>query len=348
MNPYDKEHLKRLAKYERQITAIYYEAVKQAALIGSNVLNFSPNKPFYFADYPGVKAKIEVLLNELNNNIYSIVVNGIEAEWTLSNNKNSALAQLVFGEDINKLSSSTQRKYFSNNIPARDAFLKRKREGLSLSKKIWKHTEQFKQEIELGLDLGIRNGLSSDKMNAELRSFLKAPEKLFRRVRDEHGNLRLSKAAKAYNPGRGVYRSSYKNTRRLTATETNMSYRTADHERWQQFDFVVGIEIKLSNNHTLNGEPLTDICDTLAGTYPKDFKFTGFHPFCRCITIPILMELDELDNLDNGFGRRSKNQVDDMPKQFNSWIADNKKRVKAAKTLPYFLSDNKKKLQALL
>ncbi|MDR0754714.1 MAG: hypothetical protein LBF04_04920, partial [Prevotellaceae bacterium] len=71
-----------------------------------------------------------------------------------------------------------------------------------------------------------------------------------------------------------VYRSSFKNARRLTATETNIAYRAADYERMQDFDFVVGIEINLSNNHTLNGKPFTDMCDDLKGKYPKDFKFT--------------------------------------------------------------------------
>ena len=55
---------------------------------------------------------------------------------------------------------------------------------------------------------------------------------------------------------------------------------TADHERWQKMDFVVGIEIHLSGNHTCKGRDgkphaFADICDQLQGKYPKDFKFTG-------------------------------------------------------------------------
>ena len=144
------------------------------------------------------------------------------------------------------------------------------------------------------MDVGIRNGLSADDMSQELRQYLKYPDKLFRRVRDEHGELQLSKRAAAFHPGRGVYRSSYKNARRLAATETNIAYMTADYERWQQLDFVVGIEIKLSNNHTLNGMPFTDICDKLKGRYPKDFKFTGWHPHCRCRAVTILKTDDEI------------------------------------------------------
>lgn len=32
-----------------------------------------------------------------------------------------------------------------------------------------------------------------------------------------------------------------------------MAYRSADHERTQQFYFVIGIRINLSNNHTTKG-----------------------------------------------------------------------------------------------
>ena len=53
---------------------------------------------------------------------------------------------------------------------------------------------------------------------------------------------------------------------------------TADYERWQQLDFVVGIEIKLSNNHTLNGMPFTDICDKLKGRYPKGLQVYRLAP----------------------------------------------------------------------
>ena len=50
-----------------------------------------------------------------------------------------------------------------------------------------------------------------------------------------------------YHPGQGVYRSSYKNARRLAVTETNMAYRTSDYLRWQQMEFVVGIRVVMSD-----------------------------------------------------------------------------------------------------
>jgi hypothetical protein len=54
-----------------------------------------------------------------------------------------------------------------------------------------------------------------------------------------------------------------------------MAYRSADVARWEKLDFVTGYEVKLSNNH-----PEYDICDELAGKYPKTFVFKGWHPNC--------------------------------------------------------------------
>lgn len=93
----------------------------------------------------------------------------------------------------------------------------------------------------MGLDLGIRGGLSAREMARDLQKYLQHPDMLFRRVRDEHGLLHLSSRAADFHPGQGVYRSSYKNALRLAATETNIAYNTADYIRWQQMDFVVGI-----------------------------------------------------------------------------------------------------------
>ncbi len=174
------------------------------------------------------------------------------------------------------------------------------------------------------------------------------------------------------HPGRSVYRSSYMNARRLAATKTNIAYRTADHLRWQKMDFVVGIEIVLSNNHTIRLQPgektsdlpgqmradgtpkanavrtLTDICDTLAGRYPKDFKFTGWHPHCRCRAVTILKTEEEMarDTKRILDGRQpsadSANAVTDTPEAFKGWVENNRDRIKHASSVPYFIRDNAK------
>ena len=342
---YDLQHLRNQSAYGREIDRLYRQAVAQAAALGVSLPGFKADTLFSFDDYPAVRKRVEKLLEALQSGISAVILDGIRSEWTLANNKNSELARQVFGDNVGRLTQEQYRRYFSDNDSAREAFEKRKVNGLGLSDRVWRYTEQFKEEIELGLDVGIRNGLSANEMSRELRQYLKYPDKLFRRVRDEHGELRLSKRAAAFHPGRGVYRSSYKNARRLAATETNIAYRTADHERWQQLDFVVGIEIKLSNNH-----PEPDICDDLKGRYPKDFKFTGWHPHCRCYATSILKTEEELaedtrrilagEELDG----ESVNRVDDVPDSFKRWLQDNEERAKRSYSVPYFIKDNPKYL----
>lgn len=72
---------------------------------------------------------------------------------------------------------------------------------------------------------------SAAQLSRLIRADLKEPERLFRWVRTKHGNLVLSKAAEQYHPGRGTYRSSYKNAMRLARTTINESFRQADYER---------------------------------------------------------------------------------------------------------------------
>lgn len=140
---------------------------------------------------------------------------------------------------------------------------------------------------------------------------------------------------------------------------------TADYERWQQLDFVVGIRIELSNNHTLNGKTFRDICDELSaplgstntegkGCYPKDFKFSGWHPLCRCHVITILKTDEEIaedtrrilagEPLDG----KSVNRVTDVPQEFTDWVRDNSERIEYAKSLPYFIKDNKDIVDGIL
>lgn len=364
MNKYDLKHLSNLTTVQRQVDRVFNAAIQEAARLGVKIGEISPDRLFSFADYPITRKEIEMLLDGLKTGLSGVIVNGVRSAWTLANNKNDELARQVFGDNVSKLSQAQYRRYFSTNGAALDAFLARKENGLNLSDRVWRYTEAFKNEIELGLDVGIRNGLSADEMSRELRQWLQHPDMLFRRVRDEHGQLKLSQRAAAFHPGQGVYRSSYKNARRLAATETNIAYRTSDHERWQQLDFVVGIRIVLSNNHTLLGSdgkphPFTDICDELSaplgstntrgqGCYPKDFKFTGWHPHCRCHAESILKTEEEMaaDNArimaGEDVSETSENTVTDVPQEFKDWLDNNKERVKYVSSVPYFISDNAK------
>lgn len=342
-NKYDRQHLQNLLNIERQVDAIYMAAAKESAQItslveGSNLRSTT----FSFDDYIITRKKFKRLLERLNDGIFGIIINGVHSEWTLANNKNNELCRQVFGNALPHLSKAQQRRYFSTNPKAEEAFLQRKESGLKLSERVWNYSNLFKREIELGVDLGIRGGLSADEMSRDLKQYLRHPDMLFRRVKNERGELVLSKNAAAYHPGRGVYRSSYKNALRLAATECNMAYRTADYLRWQDEDFVVGIRIQTSQtNH-----PIKDICDELEGNYPKDFKFTGWHPWCRCYATPILKTKEEIiaDNQRIIDGKpisdKSVNTVEDVPEKFKEWVRVNESKMLYANTSPYFIRDN--------
>ncbi len=340
---YDQKHRENLAKRAKKVQQFYDAAVKRIAKAAApSLADADEKKEFRFEDFPALQKETEALVQDLRTSLQTNIEEGDEESWTLSNTKNDAMVDSIVGRA--KLPKATVAKWKHTHLEALGAFISRKEEGMNLSKRVWNITKQFKGEMELALELGMGQGKSAAELSRDIRKYLQYPDKLFRRVRDKSGALRLSKAAAAFHPGRGVYRSSYKNALRMTATENNIAYRTADHNRWQALPFVLGIEVRLSNNH-----PVPDICDTFAGKrFPKDFKFTGWHPWCRCYAVSVLASQEEMDAytkaLMNGedvshwkFG----GQVEDMPKEFTDWMKDNGQRMANAKSLPYFIRDNK-------
>ncbi len=104
--------------------------------------------------------------------------------------------------------------------------------------------------------------------------------------------------------------------------------------------------------------PLTDICDELAGNYPKGFKFTGWHPNCRCHTETILLGGADFEDFIKAKreGRayditKARGYVSEPPAAFKAWVKGNAGRIAAAAkagTTPYFIRDNQKTVDALL
>lgn len=343
-------HFNRVERYAALVDAIYAESIKEFSKLALSV-GYDPSKPFQFSDYPHIKARVAELQREITANIQGVIVNGITAEWEESNLKNDALARSVIGIRKFDLDEKGRNKiptrfkpYFNNNADALGSFVDRKANGLGLSAKVWKLADQYKSDLELALSVGISDGRSAAELSRDVRQYLNEPKKLFRRVMQDE-KLRLSKAAKAYHPGQGVCRSSYKNAMRLTRTEINTAYRTADNARWGQMDFVVGFEVKRSGR----GYDCS-VCESLAGKYPKSFAFTGWHPHCRCYMIPILKTDEEFWAWD-GRGEAptdSVNTVGNVPQGFKNWTLDNASRINKAKengTLPYFLKDNQRYYQ---
>lgn len=346
---WERKHVAQMGARSKAIKKLFDNLAHQASLLGIDV-NLESDEEFYLKDYPVLEKRIDELVKEVAKKVTREITDGEEEAWLQANAKNDALVDAVV-KGIG-VPEEIVSQWKQPNLTALSAFQARKIAGMGLSKRVWALTKSAKQELELALDIGLGEGKSAAELSRDIRQYLNEPDKLFRRVRDKHGILRLSKAAQAYHPGRGVYRSSYKNALRLTQTEINMAYRSADHERWAQEPWVIGQRVCLSNNHTLNGLPFHDICDDVQGVYPKDFKFVGWHPKCRCYKIPELAKREErvayLKKMVNGedvSGYKFSGEVKKVPEGFDKWMKDNAERISGAEVrgkLPYFLRDNGK------
>jgi hypothetical protein len=359
-----KELFLRTEKYADNVRKIYREHMQQIIDIVKNT-ELKAGVPFSFAEY-GYGDEATGILRSLYSRVYQEIRGDITREWMLSNQNVDELVTGIFGN--NALDNNHLLRYFQHNKEAVNVFFARKSsgEGLNLSQRVWKYVSPYKEELENCIDLALGEGTGANKLASKVQEYLQYPDRWYRRFRiktgtDDDGNPIWSmiwkrrifdRAIQSYkwindnpkhhHPGRGVYRSSYRNAQRLTRTETNMAYRSAEFERWQQLDFVVGIEIRLSNNH-----PVYDICDELAGVYPKSFLWRGWHPQCRCYQVPVLATPEETGDMLNRIlsgespaNVKSTETITEYPEQFQQWLKNNEVRMETAKTVPYFIRDN--------
>lgn len=268
-------HIQRVAKYQQMLERFFDDATSEFCKLFGKA-KYDDSSQFFFEDYPTLKKKADSVVNSLSSSIYNVILTGTSAEWKKSNEITDQMVIDLFksrGVDIDKIKNSDVVDLFNNHDKALDAFQKRKINGLSLSDKVWNMAEYHRLETQLALS--IESGDSAAELARKVKKCLNEPDKLFRRVRDKYGELKLSKNAKAYHPGAGAYRSSVRNAQRLARTEINMAYREAEMQRYQDLDFIVGFEVKRSTH------PYPcDICESHKGKYPKDFKFNGWHPNC--------------------------------------------------------------------
>lgn len=344
-------HIQRVAKYQQMLERFFDDATSEFCKLFGKA-KYDDSSQFFFEDYPTLKKKADSVVNSLSSSIYDVILTGTSAEWKKSNEITDQMVRDLFksrGVDIDKIKNSDVVDLFNNHDKALDAFQKRKIKGLSLSDKVWNMAEYHRLETQLALS--IESGESAAELARKVKKCLNEPDKLFRRVRDKYGELKLSKNAKAYHPGAGAYRSSVRNAQRLARTEINMAYREAEMQRYQDLDFIVGFEVKRSTH------PYPcDICESHKGKYPKDFKFNGWHPNCRCYVIPILNTQEEFDKQSDAilkgskYGSASSKEVVDLPAGFKKWYGDNIGRIDRATqigTLPYYMRDNKSYLNAV-
>lgn len=302
------------------------------------------NPLFHFYDFPEIRQEF--------NNIFSDYVQKEMLAYRAGITDGVALAYSHDKGVLGAFSVMSDKAISHARETAAETFLRTRlntKDGLNLSQLVWNYAQQAKSEFEVAISNVIGDGLKKDTSAASLgmqvRQYLNHPDMMYRRyhrtvvdahgnkkdivrwrrrIIDEQGNVRFVEEP-LEQVGMGHYRSSRKNSERLMRTEINGAYHHANSARWQNEPFVIGIVIDLSPQH-----PAPDECDELAGRYPKDFVFAGWHPQCLCMSNPITLQGDEKKE----FYRRlaagedmsnyvSPNAVKDIPERAKSWIDDN-------------------------
>jgi hypothetical protein len=318
---------KRLNRYVALIEQIYDTHNLEAAKIAIGTeFNADGETPFKFSDYPQTKKRIEDIQAQFASDIRTVIYRGTSDEWKQSN-----LAQdLIVNKALQSYGATIDKKKYNilyqTNSDALKAFQNRKDKGLNVSAKLWQQSTVYKEGLESAISCALQNGTDAITLSKQISKYLIDFPSLQKDYTEKYGNAKYLKDCE--------YRSI-----RLARSEINMAYRTAENERWKQMDFVVGYEIKLSGSHHV-----PDICDTLAGKYPKDFAWAGWHTNCTCYKIPIFKTEEEFwawDGKDENT-TESVNEVKDVPEAFKKWIKDNERRIIESNSMPYFIRDNSK------
>lgn len=349
---------KYLGRMEAALRNLFGESYAKVMQIHDVRKAVKDGQEFTWKENPAAQRAAEKTLGDLANGASVLIANGVTGAYRAGVN---AATDKVAGQYKGEQSQQAAKVMEAATKSHRTAALIgkagegqdiTKRTSPLLSGRVWSISDQSLAELEIIIQNGIKEGRSADEMAAEAQKYLNEPDRLFRRVRNkETGLYELSEAARNYHPGRGVYRSSFKNAMRLIRTEVNAAYRLAEWESYQRNPLVKQYRISLSGNHTTTTTSgriveLHDICDDMAGVYPKTFKWTGWHPQCRCVMTPVVMTPAEFSaylKAKHDGEEENPDKGGELPEQTREWLRKNADRVNAAWAkgrLPRWMQDN--------
>lgn len=359
--------IRRTNRYASGVDKLYDQALADIARLFA-LVDYDPTAPFSFAAY-GKMQGVDEIMQRLESQVQSVVDMGVRNEYATAYGECEELIRQVVRENVQGQMMQAFAPKTASGTAAQRFLLANQAGDITASQRVWNGA--VLGQMETAVQEGLMEGMPAKRMATQLKRYLVEPDNYFRRfriktgeseagesiygrkwkkrIRTEDGSFRWIDAdPDDYPSGQGIYHSSYKNALRYTRTTTNIAYRTADYDRYQELPFVIGIEIRLSNNP----KHVPDVCDDLAGQYPKDFKWTGWHPNCMCYQIPLLAKKDEVDQMVDAVldGRdpedvECRKEVTEMPENFKNWLLGNEQRYIEAKqkgTLPYFVRDNAK------
>lgn len=363
-----KEQLNQLfAAYNRRLGMLYSDFIKKLASLdyGEDVLE--DDVLFNFNNFPNLKRRLDDIFKDYYAKNLLCYESGITDGVALGYSHDKA--------DLGSLSILSDKALSVARKVAADTFIAsrlKSAKGLNLAQTIWNYCQQTKSEFEVAMSNvladGLKKGTSAETLGRHIRQYLNDPNRMYRRY---HTVQRLANGQKKdvvtwrrkrvingkvrfveeplEKVERGVYRSSRMNALRVARTEINSAYHNARNERWANEPFVIGQYIHLSPQH--EPEKDEDICDELQGYYPKDFKWSGWHPNCMCTNDPIMVYGEErkalIRRLMNGEDISdyvSPNRVKDVPEQYRRYIETNSGKIVSAfkrDKLAWHLANNK-------
>lgn len=279
-------------------TGAYDERVR--SLINSRLRGMGKRLSSYCASVVD-GGDIDNLSREFTEGVDGSVEDGIREAWAVS----EAMGSRMKEEAVRRGASGRDAAYAAALIIALQSFLTRKDRVMNgeMAGDLARQTRAA---------LGLLSGNGMKERARQLSEYIRKPSRIV-------SDTVMSGAEKVERQP-----SLFSRMRRIMTTDIATAYRTAEYHIWQKLPFVVGQEIRLGRKH-----PVPDICDDLQGVYPKDFMFTGWHPFCRCFAHPIFSWEGD--------------RVTDMPDSFTRWMDVNSDRIGKAvekDTLPRWLRDN--------
>jgi len=302
MNAYERAHIRDILARNREIEAVIDRSVLDIAK------RFRTVKGKRFA------AAMKEMLDHLHDQFLNDGKDGIRNQW--------ALAEKAAGAKIDgylagvKVAPGLAQSWRAPNVGALNAFIDRTEAGMNLSDRVWRITDGIGKSMEDLIKKGVLEGESAIKLSRELKQFIRGKP-------IQYGGTLIKGANINYQ------------AIRLAATEMNMAFRTADYIQNSRLPFVTGVTVELSAAH-----PRPDLCDSLAGHYPKGFIFTQWHALCICIATYETMPPDEFARyLETGQIDRSRFTTD-IPPNARQYLNENGARLQGYKNPPYFLRDN--------
>ena len=305
---------KRLAAYLLVVGTIFEETEREAENMAATV-GYDGKQPFRFSDYTQLKERKENNFNGWDMLLLAFLLSRMKDEWQRSNKVQDELtdkALKTYGIE------DRPQKYLQTNLDALKLFQDRSDGELSIERKIERLKEEYQRVLEAAISVSRRTGTPASAYIADVK-------RLRREYKEQFGT----------DPG--IYDVTFQ-TMRLVRSEINMAYRRAEQLRWQQMDFIVGYEIKLHKTHE-ERMPHGDICDALAGRYPKDFLWTGWHPNDMCYAVPIVKTFEQYWS--------GEEVTIPMPDAVGRWLEENDERLQSASqrgTLPYWVRETVEQL----